>query len=416
MCQQTDRADIDNRIFSLAIPALGSLAIDPLLGLVDTLYLGRIPSPSPLAALGVCSSIFNYAFFIFNFFATATTPLISRALAAGEKEEAAETLAQALTAAALLGVSTVGLLEFFSHGIIESMGTIGNGAFRGLQDTRTPLLILLVANLVNFVLDPLFIYGVNINSGAGLATAIAEWISAGLFMGTLRQREAVTSSLMSMPASRLHGRDEHPLLVASGAVFLRSIALQSVLTFATSQAARTGTEAVAAHQVGLQVWLLMSFAVDSLAVAAQTLIAEELGKGSKRDARVIADRLTTLAAQIGLLLMLAFLASSSFLPKVFTADAKVDEIVQHLLLYISVMQPINALVFVGDGILQGSEDFAFLTKAMFVAAASSLLVLLAGEGIDGVWSGLVVLQVMRAAGLGWRYYGGKAAGGPLNVE
>ena len=47
---------------------------------------------------------------------------------------------------------------------MPQLSSVGNGAFRGLQDTRTPLLILLVANLVNFVLDPLFIYGVNINS------------------------------------------------------------------------------------------------------------------------------------------------------------------------------------------------------------------------------------------------------------
>lgn len=62
------------------VVALGSLAIDPLLGIVDTLYVGRIESAAPLAALGVCSSVFNFAFFIFNFFATATTPLVSRAI------------------------------------------------------------------------------------------------------------------------------------------------------------------------------------------------------------------------------------------------------------------------------------------------------------------------------------------------
>ena len=68
---------LDRKILSIALPALGSLAIDPLLGLVDTLYLGQIPDARPLAALGVCTSGFNFAFVIFNFFATATTPLVS---------------------------------------------------------------------------------------------------------------------------------------------------------------------------------------------------------------------------------------------------------------------------------------------------------------------------------------------------
>mmetsp|Transcript_15870 Transcript_15870/g.24699 ORF Transcript_15870/g.24699 Transcript_15870/m.24699 type:complete len:86 (-) Transcript_15870:60-317(-) len=76
------------------------------------------------------------------------------------------------------------------------------------------------------------------------------------------------------------------------------------------------------------------------------------------------------------------------------------------------MQPINALVFVGDGVLQGSEDFGYLSKAMAVASVAALGVLLNGQGIENVWAALIVLQVTRAAGLGWRYYGGQAAGGP----
>ena len=71
---------LDGKILAIAVPALGALAIDPLLGVVDTLYVGRIEDPAPLAALGVCSSVFNFAFFIFNFFATATTPLVSSAV------------------------------------------------------------------------------------------------------------------------------------------------------------------------------------------------------------------------------------------------------------------------------------------------------------------------------------------------
>lgn len=142
----------------------------------------------------------------------------------------------------------------------------------------------------------------------------------------------------------------------------------------------------------------------------------------------------------------------------FSADADVATLVQHLLLYVAAMQPLNALVFVGDGIGQGSQDFTYLSGAMVAAGAAALAFLLTGDAsIDSVWQGLVVLQVCgwgwvgvlawvlacvssmpasvvwfvcvyddvlkndglqmgRAGGLAWRYYGGYAAGGPLSVD
>ena len=85
--------------------------------------MGRIESAAPLAALGVCSSVFNFAFFIFNFFATATTPLVSRAIGADDNEGAITTLSQALTAALAIGILSAVALEAFAPSILSAMGT-----------------------------------------------------------------------------------------------------------------------------------------------------------------------------------------------------------------------------------------------------------------------------------------------------
>jgi len=202
-----ENATLDSKIFAIALPAVGSLAIDPLLSVVDTLYVGRIEDAAPLAALGVCSSVFNFAFFIFNFFATATTPLVSRAMAAGESDKAIKTLSQAFTAALVIGLLSAGVIEAFAPTILNTMGTspsafgdaegylrvralatpavllasVANGAFRGVKDTTTPLKILVMANVINFVLDPVLIFGLRVGdidlvpafgaTGAAAATA-----------------------------------------------------------------------------------------------------------------------------------------------------------------------------------------------------------------------------------------------------
>lgn len=302
--EKADDQTLNQRILAISIPALGALAIDPLLGVVDTLFVGRIPDAAPLAALGICASIFNFSFFIFNFLATATTPIISRSLAAGKTEEASRTLGQAFTLAVGLGLSSLVVLELGANPILHAMGTseaafpsaqnylairalaapavlvasVGNGAFRGLLDTTTPLKILLGANLINFALNPLLIFGVHLDSltlvpplgaaGSALSTATAEWISAGAFVWALRQREEVKAGvrlLTEMPPLE----QTASLVQASAAVFLRTVAIQTVLTSATGEAARDGTVAVAAHQVAAQLWLLLSFVVDALAVAGQ---------------------------------------------------------------------------------------------------------------------------------------------------
>ena len=76
----------DGAIFSLALPAVIALAADPLLSIVDTVFVGQAGA-EPLAALGVNSALFSFSFVVFNFLATATTPLVAAALAQGDAEK-----------------------------------------------------------------------------------------------------------------------------------------------------------------------------------------------------------------------------------------------------------------------------------------------------------------------------------------
>ena len=107
-------------------------------------------------------------------------------------------------------------------------------------------------------------------------------------------------------------------------------------------------------------------------VAAQVLVAEELGRGSVLRARQVADRLGALALGLGVVLLGGFAVGGGVLPAVFAADAEVAAVVERLLVYVAIMQPLNALVFVGDGVGQGSDDFSYLCGAMLAAGAAAL--------------------------------------------
>ena len=93
----------DREILGLAIPALGALAIDPLLTLADTAFVARLGT-NELAALGVDTAILGFAFFAFNFLAYVLTPLVAKALGSGRPDEARRWVGDAIVLAVGLGV------------------------------------------------------------------------------------------------------------------------------------------------------------------------------------------------------------------------------------------------------------------------------------------------------------------------
>ena len=193
------RSPYDRQILRFAIPALGALAAEPLYVLVDTAIVGHL-GRSQLAALGVAATVLS-VLAMFNFLQYGTTAQVARATGAGEDLTAARLGAQALwlslgfgtglaIAVALFAVPVVELigaegasadyavtyLRIASLGIPSAFIAIGGQGFlRGVSDLRTPLVIVIAANLVNVVLELLFVYGLGLGiEGSAWGTVIAQ--------------------------------------------------------------------------------------------------------------------------------------------------------------------------------------------------------------------------------------------------
>lgn len=420
----------DRAIWRLAWPALGALAADPLVSLVDTAFVGQL-GRTELAALGINASVFSLAFVVFNFLAYGTTPRVGRAVGRGDRAEAGRVVMQALTLAVGVGAVALCALQLFAVPILRAMGadaalmgpaleylrirafagpavliiTASHGAFRGFQDTRTPLVISLGLNAVNLVLDPLLIFGLGWGlAGAATATAIAQWSGALVFLWLLlvRRREA-----LKIPLALPRLKALVPFLKIGWELALRTFALIATMTLATAIAARVGTVAVAAHQVAAQLWLFLALVVDALAIAAQALVAKHLGAGDRAAARAVSGRLLVWGLGVGCVLGLGFWLLQPVLPGFFSDDPATVAAVLAVFPFVAAMQPLNALVFVWDGVFMGAEDFRYLAKAMLASALAAAAVLLAvlpmGWGLAGVWWGLVTLMGVRLVTLAARY-------------
>ena len=416
-------------ILALAVPALGALAADPVLSLVDTAFVGRLGS-IPLAALGIDSALFAFAFAVFNFLAYATTPMVAQARGRGDIAGAGTIVRRALVLAVGLGAPGTAMLVGAAGPLVRLMQaapavvdpaasylriralavpavliiTAGNGAYRGFKDTRTPLYVVLAVNALNIVLDAVLIFGAGLGlEGAAYATVAAQWLGAGVFLLLLR-RVAVRES---WPAGRVRLRDLRSFATVGAVLIVRTLLLVLSMSVATAAAARIGTVEVAAHQVVAQVWFLLAMAIDALAIAAQALVAELAGEGDMAGARRLAGRLFRWGVVSGALLGLLVLAAGPGLAVLFTSEPVVRESIRSVLPVAALIQPVAAWVFVADGVflaVLATRLLAVSTAAGLVATIAVLAATLRLEwGLPGVWWAMTAMIAARAAVLATAY-------------
>lgn len=530
-------------ILSLAIPALAGLAIDPLMTLADTAFVGKTAnSADALAGVGSAAALLTFSFYIFNFLCTVTTPLVSQKRASGDDKGAVEIGGQALSLAVILGVTLSTVLIGFSQPLLEVMGTDNTGAnantyatvflniraiaapavflisastgiLRGYLDTKSAFVILLGANVVNFLLDVVLILGMDMGpKGAAIATTVAEWIAAicfllilagkapsvdGMLGSNQRQRvkDAASSFTMNIDELRepllLGGQEEQqdlslrlqsddgsddreqqqqrqreneetnntssvgemtvvmptldvprwesiqPLVIASSSAFVRSFMLQLSIAGAAAMAARSGggggggdtaseaaSASIAAHQIALQLWLLCSFVCDALAAASQALVADGIGRDDSESVRKTSKTIFVYSMALGIFLAAALGIGdvSGFLLNLFTEDVPTQNALRPLLSILIAAQPLNALVFAADGVLQGASAFTYQAKSMVLSATVAIgsffglqYLYQGGASSDTlihVWCALIILQIMRGLTSLWKM---AQPEGPINL-
>lgn len=154
----------------------------------------------------------------------------------------------------------------------------------------------------------------------------------------------------------------------------------------------------------VRLWFACSFCADSLAVAAQTLIANSIALKDGLKAREVSSRVLQLGVYLGFVLAGVLAIGSNVLPKVFTSDPAVLAAISGIFPWVVMLQPVNALAFVWDGVLLGAKGFAYAAKGMVFCVAPAvgcmflgrLLPVLAADQLQCIWLGFGVLMAMRS--------------------
>lgn len=415
----------DRQIFRIAVPALFALVSEPLMVLADTAIIGHLGT-TPLAGLAIAATVLNTVVGLCIFLAYGSTAAVARSHGAGAEKEAHAIavsglwLAVALGAvlAVMLGVGAETLTGWFasSPAVADQasiylaitaaalpamlLGLAATGALRGELDLRTPLLVTVVANLVNVALNLVFVYGLHMGiAGSALGTALAQW-GAALWLAAIVALRARRAGAITRP---------HPEAVLSAArdgvpLFARTVTLRIALLLPTILAARLGDASLAAHQVAMAVVTFIAYGLDAIAIAGQTLTGRALGAGDAEETRRLAHRMMGWGLVTGLAAGAALAVASPLVVIAFTGDSAVRQALLPALLVIAMIQPLSGVVFVLDGLLIGAGDGRYLAWAGFVTLAvyAPVAVVLAGWGFTWLWVAYAAFMLARLVTLGLR--------------
>ena len=292
----TKTPSINKKLLVLAIPTFGQLIAEPTFVLIDTAIVGHVSDPA-LAGLSLGSTIVLTAVGLCVFLAYSTTSQVARLFGAGRKHEGLQAGMNSLWLSLSIGLLLAVLLFVFAEPLCSFLGGKGetlqqatiytqmvllgvpgmllvyasNGIFRGLQKVNITLVAAVSGAVLNTVLDILFVivWGWGI-AGSGIATAIAQWFM-GIFLLVPALRWIVQGGASLKPSVSgivSAGSDGFPL-------FVRTLALRLALVASVMAAASMGTEVLAAYQVVNAAWNFTVNALDSIAIAGQTLVGAE---------------------------------------------------------------------------------------------------------------------------------------------
>lgn len=386
----------DRQILHIALPSIVSNITVPLLGLVDLTIVGHMGSAAYIGAIAVGSMVFNVIYWIFGFLRMGTSGLTSQALGRRQLGEAATLLVRSLMVALAIGGTIVALQVPLGHIAIAAARPTADiavptrayfsicvwgapamlslygltGWFIGMQDTRTPMLVAIVQNVVNIAASLTFVYGFGMKvEGVALGTLVAQY--AGLAVAAELWRRHYGRRLAGKV--EWHGvcsRDKMKrFFCVNRDIFLRTLFLVAVNFYFLSAGAAQGAVVLAVNTLLMQLFTLFSYVMDGFAYAGEALCGRLYGAQAHEAFGRMVRRLFRWGALLTAAYTLVYaLGGSSFLA-LLTSDDTVVAAAAHYMVWAVLIPVAGAAAFIFDGVFIGITDTRGMLVSSGVAAA-----------------------------------------------
>ncbi|MBD1391126.1 MATE family efflux transporter [Neiella sp. HB171785] len=425
------RADLHRKIGNIALPMILANLTVPLLGLVDTAVIGHLDEVYYLGGVAVGSMVVTLIYWLAGFLRMSTTGLAGQAHGAGDQARQSHVLLQGLTLALALGLAlliasagiwlaAIGLMKpsslvaeqaklYFDIRILSAPAALVNlvmmGWFIGLQRSRTAMALLILTNVINIVLDLLFVlvfqWGVQ---GAAAATVIADYGAAILALWLACRLQPAMLERLRQYQHWLHWRHMKSLIAMNLDIFIRSLCLQSCIAFMTARAARLGDATIAANAVLMNFLMLIALGLDGIAYAAEAMVAQAKGAKQRVDAVVAIQLNGFWTAILAMLFAAVFWQFGAAIVSLLTDLEPVRRTAEDYLLYIVLLPLAGAACFLLDGIFVGFSAAKQMRNTMMLAAFGVFFPvwwLLQEQGNHALWIAFLCFLLARGVGLSY---------------
>lgn len=387
---------INAQILKLAIPSIISNITVPLLGLVDMSITGHLGSEIYIGAISVGGTIFSMIYWIFNFLRFGTGSQTSRALGMHRIDNVTLALVRALIVASTISLILIVLQnpilkismsvvnasqavkqsasQYFSICIYGSFGMLGSwcllGWFVGMQNTKIPLLISVVQNIVNIILSLIFVYllGMQVRGVAlgtmcsqifGLVFGIILWFK---FYGKLKKYIDWHKVFMISELTKF--------FKLNSAIFFRTICVVAVTVYFTIAGAELGDQTLAANAVLMQFFMLYTYFIDGFAYSAEAICGKYFGSGNQQSMTKAIRQLFKFGWIVGLGFAVCYLIGGKTIISLLTDQTNVVNLASKYLIWIIILPLCAVDAFIWDGIYVGAGK----VFSMFVCCLVAMIV------------------------------------------
>lgn len=436
-------------ILVLAIPAVIENFFQTMLGFIDTYFVSKIGLVE-VSAVGVSNAVFAIYFALFMAIGIAANVRIANFLGANQPEKARHIAQQSIILAIIFGIATGIITLFFAESLLKLMGIEDNvleagvlylkivaipsvfmslmfvlsAILRGAGDTRAPMKVSILINIVNAGLDYIFIFGFWLIPemgivGAALASVIARIIGTLALLYYIKQSATISFRKDFWKPDKQHMWE---LVTLGGPAAGERLIMRLGQIVYFGLIVTLGTNAFAAHQIAGNVEIFSYMIGYGFATAATILVGQQIGAGNINEAKKYATLCTWIAVAsmtvLGTLLFIFGNWAGSF----FTNDAEVIQNIGTALEVSGITQPFLALLLVMTGVFQGANNtkFPMYLTAVGMWAVRTLLVYLLGIqfgwGLFGVWLAIGIDIALRAIVLTVQFARGKWIAVKKDVE
>ncbi len=419
------------RVLTIAVPILISNSTIPILGAVDTAVIGQLGDPSALGAVGIGAIIITAIYWIFGFLRMGTVGLTSQAFGAKDNAEVDAMLGRCLIIGFVAGLiiilvhsiifkfalymspaspevegfasSYMGIRIYSAPAAISLFGI--TGWLIALERTKSILIIQLLMNSLNVFLDILFVsYFEWEIEGVAYASLIAEW--SGLIAGLYFCRDRlIAKGFFYLPRVFNKIRLANMISINSDILF-RSLLLEIAIISFLFIGSDFGDVALASNHILIQFLHIVSYALDGFAHAAETLVGQSVGARNRKSFRRAAILTTAWAGAMAIVFVLIFWCFGGSLIDIMTVSPDVRAETRLYLHFLAILPLIGLFAYMLDGIFIGATRTRDMRNMMFISFVGYLIVLVLfvpSLGNNGLWLGLIVLYILRAVTLAFKY-------------